>query len=99
VPGSYYLTYFGHAQPPGWEFKLYKNGIAEGQKYSVEVIDTWAMTITRVAGEFVTRKLDNYHYIDASGRNVPLPGKPGIALRILRLGADGQPVKTELPVD
>lgn len=99
VPGTYYLTYFGRAQPAEWKFKLYKNGVADGQKYQVEVIDTWAMTITPIAGEFVTRKLDNYHFIDAAGRGVPLPGKPGIAVRVRRLGADGQPVKTELPLD
>jgi hypothetical protein len=98
-PGSYYLTYFGKATPTSWTFQLYKNGVADGQKYSVEIIDTWAMTITPVAGEFVTRKKDNYHFVDASDRTVTLPGKPGIALRIRRLGADGQPVKTELPVD
>jgi len=99
VPGTYYLTYFGYAQPAAWIFKLYKNGVAEGQRYSVEVIDTWDMTITPVAGEFVTKRLDNYHYVDVAGRTVPLPGKPGIAVRVRRLGADGQPVKTELPID
>jgi hypothetical protein len=57
------------------------------------------MTITPVIGEFVTRKKDNYHFVDANDRTVTLPGKPGIALRVRRLGVDGQPVKTELPVD
>jgi hypothetical protein len=99
VPGIYYLTYFGRTTPAEWEFKLYKNGIADGQKYTVDVIDTWAMTITPVAGEFVTKKLGDYHYGDATGRKVPLPGKPGIAVRVRRIGADGQPVKVELPVD
>lgn len=99
VPGSYYLTYFGREQPAEWEFKLYKNGVADGQRYGVEIIDTWEMTITPVAGEFVTRKLDNYHFVDATGRRVTLPGKPGMAVRVRRLGADGAPVKTELPTD
>jgi len=99
VPGTYYLTYFGQATPTAWEFKLYKNGVADGQKYQVEVIDTWAMTVTPVAGEFVTKKLDGYHFVDVAGRSVTLPGKPGIALRVRRLGADGAPVKTELPTD
>lgn len=96
VPATYYLTYFGRAQPTEWEFKLYKNGVADGQRYIVEVIDTWAMTITPVAGEFVTKKLDGYHFVDVQGRKVPLPGKPGMAVRVRRIGADGQPVKLEL---
>ena len=99
VPGTYYLKYFGREQPTEWAFKLYKNGVADGQRYQVEIPDTWAMTITPVAGEFVTKKLDNYSYGDASGRTVPLPGKPGMAVRVRRLDADGQPVKTELPID
>jgi len=99
VAGSYYLTYFGQAQPTEWTFRLYKNGVADGQRYAVDVIDTWAMTITPVAGEFVTKKLDGYHFVDAAGRKVALPGKPGMAVRVRRLGTDGQPVKYELPTD
>jgi len=57
------------------------------------------MTVTPVEGEFVTKKKDNYHFIDAQGRSVGLPGKAGMALRLRRLGADGAPVKTELPTD
>ncbi len=99
VPGLYYLTYFGREQPTEWEFKLYKNGVGEGQRYQVEVIDTWEMTITPVPGEFVTRKLDNYQFVDGNGRKVTLPGKPGIAVRVRRLDASGAPAKTELPTD
>lgn len=99
VPGIYYLTYFGREKPASWEFKLYKNGVADGQKYKVEVIDTWGMTVTPVEGEFVAKKKDGYHFIDAQGRTVPLPGKAGMAVRVRRIGADGAPVKTELPTD
>ncbi len=99
VPGSYYLTYFGHAAPTSWEFQLYKNGVADGQRYTVEVIDTWGMTVTPVPGEFVAKKLDNYHFIDAAGRKVDLPGKPGMAIRVRRVAADGPPAKTVLPGD
>jgi hypothetical protein len=96
VPATYYLTYFGRAQPTEWEFRLYKNGVTDGQRYQVEVLDTWNMTVTPVEGEFVTKKLDSYHYVDATGRKVKLPGKPGMAVRVRRIGADGQPVKLEL---
>ena len=73
--------------------------MADGQKYQVEILDTWAMTVTPVAGEFVTKKLDGYYFADAAGRKVALPGKPGLAIRVRRLGADGAPAKTELPTD
>jgi hypothetical protein len=99
VPGVYYLTYLGRDKPTAWTFKLYKNGVVDGQRYQIEVIDTWAMTITPVEGEFVTKKLDMYHFVDAAGRTVPLPGKAGIALRVRRIGADGKPVKLDLPID
>ncbi len=99
VPGLYYLTYFGHDAPTEWTFKLYKNGVTDGQRYTVEVIDTWAMTITPVEGEFVAEKLDNYHYVAAGGRTVKLPGKPGIAVRVRRLGDDGKPTTRLIPID
>ena len=83
--GEYYLLYFGKQTPASWPFELYKDRIANGMKFKVEVLDTWAMTITPVDGEFVTKKKDNYHFVDENGRAVPLPGKPYLALRIRRL--------------
>ncbi|HWA28020.1 MAG TPA: DUF5060 domain-containing protein [Lacunisphaera sp.] len=99
VPGEYYLTYFGSAMPTEWPFRLYKNGVADGQRYTIEVIDTWNMTMTPVTGEFVTKKLDNYTFADATGRTVKLPGKPGMALRVRRVGSDGKPSVIALPTD
>ncbi len=84
--GEYYLTYFGKAEPTNWTFQLYKRGVTDGMKFKVDVIDTWNMTITPVPGEFVTKKKDNYYFVDAQNRSVPLPGKPGIALRMVNLG-------------
>lgn len=99
VPGLYYLTYFGHEKPTEWGFRLYKNGVVDGQRYQVEVLDTWDMTVTPIDGEFTTKKLDNYHFVDASGRKVSLPGKPGMAVRVRRIGNDGKPAATFLPGD
>lgn len=86
VPGEYYLTYFGRSTPTNWVFQLYKRGVAEGMRFRVDVIDVWDMTITPVPGEFVTKKKDNYHFVDIQGRSVPLPGKRGIAIRAIRTG-------------
>jgi hypothetical protein len=82
VPGVYYLDYFGREAPTNWEFKLYRTNVSEGMRFRVEVIDVWEMTITPVEGEFVAQRKDRYHFVDAKGRSVPLPGKPGIAVRI-----------------
>ena len=98
-PGDYYLIYFGRETPASWAFRLYKNGLTAGMKFKVEVIDTWAMTITPVDGEFVIEKKDSYDFVDAKGRTIPLPGKPGMTLRIRRLGADGNPAKVETLID
>ncbi len=91
-PGEYYLLYFGRETPASWPFRLYKNGVTNGMKFQVDVLDTWNMTITPVPGEFVTRKEDAYYYVDEHARAVPLPGKPYLALRIRRV-ADGADAK------
>jgi hypothetical protein len=43
------------------------------------------MTITPVAGEFITKKKDNYNFVDEQGRSITLPHRPYIALRIRRV--------------
>ena len=84
--GEYYLTYFGRSTPTNWVFQLYKRGMTDGMRFKVDVIDIWDMTITPVAGEFLTKKKGSYHFADASGRAVKLPGKPGIAIRAINIG-------------
>lgn len=83
--GEYYLGYFGREVLTEWPFELYRAGLADGMKFTVEVIDTWNMTITPVDGVFEVKKRDNYTYADKDGRSVPLPGKPYTALRIRRV--------------
>lgn len=89
--GDYYLTYFGRETPSRWPFQLYRDGVEEGQRFRIELIDTWNMTITPVEGEFVATRKDSYHFVDAGGRTVDLPDKPCMALRIRRVdGASGR---------
>lgn len=96
-PGEYYLIYFGHEKLTTWPFRLYKNGVADGMRFKVEVLDTWEMTVTPVEGEFVLKQSGMYDFLDVNGRAISLPGKEGIALRIRRVG--GKRAKTELPID
>lgn len=65
MEGEYYLYYFGVAQPGEWTLDL-----PEGPVYRVDIIDTWAMTVTPVEGSF-TGKF-----------TVDLPTRPYLALRI-----------------
>ncbi|MBI5771675.1 MAG: DUF5060 domain-containing protein [Verrucomicrobia bacterium] len=98
-PGDYYLIYFGREAPTSWPFRVYKNGVTAGMKFKAEVIDTWAMTITPIEGEFRAVKADNYYFVDAQGRAVTLPGKPGMAIRLRRVGPDGHPAKPGSLID
>ncbi len=87
-PGEYYLIYLGREAPRSWSFRLYKKGVVSGLRFAAEMIDTWEMTITPVEGEFVTKRQDDYHFIDADARAIALPGKPGMAIRLTRVGDD-----------
>ena len=65
VAGEYYLAYTGDTQSTQANLKL-----PDGAAFTVEVIDTWAMTVSPTDGTF-------------SGEcTVDLPGKPYIALRV-----------------
>lgn len=63
---DYWLIYFGDSQP---QFKL-MTMLPDGVDYRVDIIDTWAMTITPLG-----RTL-------RAGERLTLPGRPGIALRL-----------------
>ena len=65
---TYRLIYFGINRPAYKDITL-----AEDAAYTIEVIDTWEMTITPLEGTF-------------SGKcRVPLPARPYVALRIKRV--------------
>jgi hypothetical protein len=89
-PGKYYLIYLGKQTPTNWDFQIPKPPLgklqsADGMKFTVEVLDTWNMTVTPVPGVFTLKKKDGYFYGDKNGRAVTLPGKPYIAIRIKRV--------------
>ena len=89
-PGEYYLIYFGKETPTNWVFQLPKPPLgklqsADGLKFTVDVLDTWNMTVTPVAGVFTLKKKDGYSFADKDGRSVTLPGNPYIAIRIRRV--------------
>jgi hypothetical protein len=99
VPGQYYLVYLGRSSPASWPFALYRDGLAEGMSFRVDVIDTWAMTVTEVPTPFTLKRKDRYTFVDREDRPVPLPGKPGIALRIRYAGGSRPAASVTIPVE
>jgi len=64
--GRYEIAYFGFGRP------RYRDIVRRpGVEYSVDVIDTWNMSITRIPGAF------------EGAFRVPLPGRPHMAIRLV----------------
>jgi hypothetical protein len=89
--GEYYLIYFGKQTPAEWRFELPKGKfpIQAGAKYRVEILDTWNMTVTPVAGNFAPKAKGRYRYADDDSPSVRLPGRPYQALRVRRVAPAG----------
>jgi len=89
-PGKYYLIYFGKQTLTNWNFAIPRPPLdgpplAEGMKFTAEVLDTWNMTTSRVPGEFTLKLSDDGSYAAKDGRNIELPGRPYMAVRLNRL--------------
>jgi hypothetical protein len=84
--GEYYLFYFGKETPRSWTFSLPTKGteMPDETPFHVDIIDTWNMTVTPVAGLFHAVKQGRYAYGCRENGEIPLPGRPYLALRIYR---------------
>ncbi|HSV16350.1 MAG TPA: DUF5060 domain-containing protein [Tepidisphaeraceae bacterium] len=86
--GEFYLVYFGSERPAEWAFQLPRIGLEEGMTFRVDVLDTWNMTSTPVEGPAVRLVKQGMYAFAAEGeRKIALPGRPWMALRIVRVGA------------
>ncbi|MCR4860189.1 MAG: DUF5605 domain-containing protein, partial [Bacteroidales bacterium] len=88
-PG-YYLIYLGNEILSEWTFDLpVKNGPWDrpraGEKYRVEILDTWNMTVTPWPVVFETGEPGRYRIRDVEGRSVRLPEMPYLLLRIKKI--------------
>lgn len=83
--GSYYLRYFGETAPTEWTLALPKEELKGGERFKVDVLDSWSMTITPVDGEFVMARKDAYFMHDPNRPAVALPGRPWMAVRVTRV--------------
>ena len=88
APRRQYLAYLGQSAPAEWTFRLPQGNKGErlevGDSFVVDVVDTWAMTVTRVAGEFVLTEVHRNEAFAADADPVSLPEGRPLALRITR---------------
>ncbi len=82
--GEYYLIYFGKETPTEWTFELPRSGLNNPLTLQVELIDTWAMTVTPLEGVFEVKPKGNYALTCENPHSLKLPGKPYLALRLRR---------------
>lgn len=87
---GYYLIYFGKEAKSKWTFCLpYKNAayprLKGGERFKVEVIDTWNMTITPCKQTFETTAPIDYRVYDKQHGYVSLPDAPYLMLRITKI--------------
>lgn len=89
-PRRQYLRYFGQAHPESWTFRLPQGNKGErlevGDRFQVDVIDTWNMTITPLAERSVLTDVHRNEAFAAESAPVRLPEGGGpFALRITRV--------------
>lgn len=87
---GYYIVYFGDHVQDSWLFNLPRKNAdyakpKPGDKYTVEIIDTWNMTIKQIADTFQVGKDIDYRVYDQQLRKVRLPKTPYIMLRIKKV--------------
>lgn len=86
---NYYIVYLGKRISHEWTFDLpVKNGpyprLKEGQKFKVEILDTWNMTVTQYPDTFETTAPVGDRVYDKHHGKVRLPGLPYLLLRITK---------------
>ena len=87
--GEYYLIYFGHETPTEWRFELPRFELADGMKFTAELLDTWNMTATPVDDVFEIKIRDDpYRFRDVNEKSLKMPGKPFMAIRLKRVAGD-----------
>ena len=91
IPRRLYVQYLGRSAPASWSFRL-PIGVPgerpqEGDRFQVDVIDTWNMTVSPVDGVFTLDDVQRNDAYDRTSPAVDLPEGEALALRITRIGA------------
>ncbi len=99
IPRQVYLQYLGPDAPPTWTFRLPQGVRGErlevGDRFAVDVIDTWNMTVEPVGCEFTLTSVER-NDAWADREPVALPVGESLALRIRRIAA---PARTASSAD
>lgn len=89
IPRRLYVQYLGNSAPATWAFRLpigVPGEIPEpGDRFEVDVIDTWNMTVTPVGRVFTLDDVQRNDAYDRASAPVELPEGEAIALRITRV--------------
>ncbi|WP_106815154.1 apiosidase-like domain-containing protein [Microbacterium timonense] len=89
IPRRVYLQYLGRSAPATWSFRLPIGVPGErpqpGDRFQVDVIDTWNMTVTPVGRLFILDDVQRNDAFDRSAAPVELPAGEALALRITRV--------------
>jgi hypothetical protein len=89
VPRLQYLQYLGRSAWGAWSFRLPQGHSGErlrrGDAYTVDVIDTWAMTVTRADRVFTLDDVQRNDAYDRSSSSVALTPGSALALLITRV--------------
>ncbi|WP_255513450.1 DUF5060 domain-containing protein [Homoserinibacter sp. GY 40078] len=88
IPRRHYLRYLGTSAPASWDAELPQGVVGErlevGDRFAVDVIDTWNMTVAENVAEFALAEV--HRNFATAPVTVPLPEGEAIALRIRRIG-------------
>ncbi|MCP3729504.1 DUF5060 domain-containing protein [Sphingomonas sp. MG17] len=84
-PHEYFLKYFGAASPSEWKVQLPGRKSDPKHSFRADIIDTWNMTVTPVDGVFTMQQLNEYDVHDPARPSIALPGKPWIAVRMVKI--------------
>jgi hypothetical protein len=89
IPRRLYMQYLGASAPASWTFRLPIGVPGErpepGDRFRVDVIDTWNMTVTPVGRVFILDDVQRYVAYDGASEPVALPEGEALALRITRV--------------
>lgn len=87
--GNYYI-YLGASVSDSWLFDI-PNKCASyakpqaGDKYKVEIVDLWNMSVSKLSEVFTLGELNDYRFHDSQFRKIRLPLTPYLLLRLTKI--------------
>ncbi len=84
--GSYCYVYYPGRNAVNWKFRLWGPNMADGTRFSAEIIDTWNMTRQKLETVFETIHYDGDLYVhDKDGRSIDLSEFPYSAVILTKI--------------